>query len=114
MVDTNFVRALKVKQASFSVVTYLEIVRGEALLERRKGAALGGFFKSYKLLPLSPSAAQFVGREALRLGRGKTENDLIDFAIAVTTQEYDRTVPTENLKDFSGVKGVRVRSWQDL
>lgn len=128
MVDTNFViaylrgnatalavlRSLKTKQVSFSVVTYLEIVRGEALLERRKGASLGGFFKPYELLPLSPAAAQFVGREALRLGRGKTQNDLNDLAIAATAREYDRTVLTENLEDFKGVSGVRVQSWRDL
>ncbi|NJK45621.1 MAG: type II toxin-antitoxin system VapC family toxin [Pleurocapsa sp. SU_196_0] len=129
VLDTNFVikyfrrdpqavdvlRSLTVPQVSFSIMTYLELVQGEVLAGRtRSSLNLSGFVRPYELLPLSVEAAKYAGREALRLGRGRTHNDMHDLAIGATAREFGRTVLTENVADFAPLSGVRVKNWRDL
>ena len=129
VIDTNFIikyfrgdeQALKVfaslnnTQISISALTYLELATGEALAGRKRfDKDLSTFIKFFELLPLSGSAAMYAGREALRLGRGKTNADMHDLAIGATAREFKRTVLTENVHDFSSMVGVKVKDWREL
>jgi tRNA(fMet)-specific endonuclease VapC len=100
-------------QLHVSAITVGELftwaARRTAGAKRRHG--LVEFLETVKVLDVTSSIAERFGElRADLLDRGQAPPDF-DLFIAATALEYDLTMITHNLRDFSGISGLRIQDW---
>jgi toxin FitB len=84
-----------------SAVTRAELFSGRGVEERRIRRLLGAMIG----VPVDDATAERAGR--LRRATGRR---LPDALIAATALEHRLTLVTRNLRDFEGIRGLKVRS----
>jgi toxin FitB len=78
-------------------------------LKQVEKSFLDNFFKAIPVIPLDYSIAE----KAIEL-RQRKPIALADAIIAATALVYNLTLFTENVKDYTGIKGLKVVSIKDV
>lgn len=110
-------------QVYISVVTYYEVYNGwsyyahstntrERRLARNKLIDFEVFLKENALLNLTSDAVQYAGKiKAERRRKELPFNDDMDYLIAGTALSKGLTLVTRNVKDFSGIRDLKIENW---
>lgn len=96
------------KNLHTSIVSQIEVL-GYHQLNQVEKTFLENFFKAIPVLPLDYTVAQ----KAIEL-RQRKPIGLADSIIAATALTYDLTLFTENIKDYTGIKGLKIMSIKDI
>ena len=96
------------KNLHTSIISQIEVLGYHQLKEVEK-AFLQNFFNSIPILPLN----EIVAAKAIEL-RQRKPLSLADAIIAATVLAYDLTLFTDNIKDYAGIKGLKVMSVKDV
>jgi toxin FitB len=96
------------KDLHTSIVSQIEVL-GYHQLKQVEKSFLDNFFKSIPVIPLDYSVAA----KAIEL-RQRKPIALADAIIAATALTYDLTLFTENVKDYVGIKDLKVVSIKDV
>jgi toxin FitB len=96
------------KDLHTSIVSQIEVL-GYHQLKQVEKSFLDNFFKSIPVIPLDYSVAA----KAIEL-RQRKPIALADAIIAATALTYDLTLFTENIKDYVGIKDLKVVSIKDV
>ena len=96
------------KDLQVSIVAQIEVL-GYHQLKQVEKTFLENFFNAISVIPLN----DLVAAKAIEL-RQRKPISLADSIIAATALIYDLTVFTENVKDYAGVKGLKVQSIKDI
>jgi toxin FitB len=96
------------KDLHTSIVSQIEVL-GYHQLKQVEKSFLDNFFKAIPIIPLDYSVAE----KAIEL-RQRKPIALADAIIAATALTYNLTLFTENVKDYSGIKGLKVVSINDI
>ena len=96
------------KDIHTSIVSQIEVL-GYHQLKQVEKSFLDNFFKSIPVIPLDYSVAE----KAIEL-RQRKPIPLADAIIAATALVYDLTLFTENVKDYAGIKDLKVVSIKDI
>ena len=96
------------KDLQVSIVAQIEVL-GYHQLKQVEKTFLENFFNAIFVIPLN----DLVAAKAIEL-RQRKPISLADSIIAATALIYDLTVFTENVKDYAGVKGLKVQSIKDI
>ena len=91
-----------------SIVTQIEVL-GYHQLKQVEKTFLENFFNKISIIPLD----DMIARKAVEL-RQRKPISLADAIIAATALVYDLTLFTENVKDYTGIKGLKVLSIRDV
>lgn len=102
----NFLASSRSKgRVAFSVVNMMEVLVGALYARHQRNLEL--IFRGYEVLPITEEdgwqAARIVKAKARSYGVG-----VIDALVAATAIREGLTVATHNLKDFSGIVGLKV------
>lgn len=93
-----------IKTCFISVITIMELyaLSGMSKTEEKK---IDNLIKSFVVIEVTQSIAKQAGK----LARTKTNRrHRADLIIAATALEFSLTIMTQNKKDFSGIKGLKV------
>ena len=96
------------KDLRTSIVSQIEVL-GYHQLKQVEKSFLDNFFKAIPIIPLDYAVAA----KAIEL-RQRKPISLADSIIAATALTYDLTLFTENIKDYTGIKGLKVVSIKDI
>ena len=96
------------KDLQVSIVSQIEVL-GYHQLKQVEKTFLENFFNAIPVIPLN----DLVAVKAIEL-RQRKPISLADSIIAATALIYDLTIFTENVKDYAGVKGLKVQSIKDI
>ena len=96
------------KNLHTSIVSQIEVLGYHQLKEVEK-AFLQNFFNAIPILPLD----EIVAAKAIEL-RQRKPISLADAIIAATALTYDLTLFTDNIKDYAGIKGLKLVSIKDI
>ena len=96
------------KDLQTSIVAQIEVL-GYHQLKQVEKTFIENFFNAISVIPLDESIAT----KAIEL-RQRKSIPLADAIIAATALVYDLTLFTENVKDYSGIKGLKVLSIRDV
>lgn len=96
------------KDLHTSIVSQIEVL-GYHQLKQVEKSFLDNFFKAIPVIPLDYSVSQ----KAIEL-RQRKPIALADAIIAATALTYNLTLFTENVKDYTGIKGLNVVSIKDI
>lgn len=96
------------KNLHTSIVSQIEVLGYHQLKEVEK-KFLQNFFNAIPILPLDDSVAA----KAIEL-RQRKPISLADAIIAATALTYDLTLFTDNIKDYVGIKGLKLVSIKDV
>ena len=96
------------KNLHTSIISQIEVLGYHQLKEVEK-AFLQNFFNSIPILPLN----EIVATKAIEL-RQRKPLSLADAIIAATALAYDLTLFTDNIKDYAGIKGLKLMSIKDV
>ena len=96
------------KNLHTSIVSQIEVLGYHQLKEVEK-RFLQNFFNAIPILPLD----EIVAAKAIEL-RQRKPISLADAIIAATTLTYDLTLFTDNIKDYVGIKGLKLVSIKDI
>jgi toxin FitB len=96
------------KDLKVSIVSQIEVL-GYHQLKQVEKSFLENFFKAISITPLS----DVVAAKAIEL-RQRQPITLGDAIIAATALTYDMPLLTDNIKDYIGIKGLKVLSIKDL
>jgi toxin FitB len=96
------------KNLHTSIVSQIEVL-GYHQLKQVEKSFLDGFFKAIPVIPLDYSIAE----KAIEL-RQRKPIALADAIIAATALTHNLTLFTENVKDYTGIKGLKVVSIKDV
>lgn len=96
------------KDLHTSIISQIEVL-GYHQLKQVEKSFLDNFFKSIPVIPLDYSVAA----KAIEL-RQRKPIALADAIIAATALVYELTLFTENVKDYAGIKGLKVVSIKDI
>ena len=96
------------KNLHTSIISQIEVLGYHQLKEVEK-AFLQNFFNSIPILPLN----EIVAAKAIEL-RQRKPLSLADAIIAATALAYDLTLFTDNIKDYAGIKGLKLMSVKDV
>ena len=88
----------------YSVVTRAELFAGRGTEE----AVVGHLLAPFREMPVDRTVAERAGR----LRRGSTIR-MADALIAATAVEHGLTLMTRNVRDFEGIRGLRLRAVPD-
>jgi toxin FitB len=99
----NYLRANE-KDLKVSIITQIEVL-GYDQLKRVEKTFLENFFNAISVFPVDEKIAL----KAIQL-RQRKPISLGDAIIAATALTYDLTLFTENVKDYAGIKGLKVVS----
>jgi toxin FitB len=103
----NYLRSNE-KNLHTSIVSQIEVL-GYHQLKQVEKSFLDNFFKSIPVISLDYSVAA----KAIELRQPKPIA-LADAIIAATALTYDLTLFTENVKDYAGIKDLKVVSIKDV
>jgi toxin FitB len=93
---------------SATYVSQIEVL-GYHQLKQVEKTFLENFFNAIDILPLNG----VVALKAIEL-RQRKPISLADSVLAATALTYDLTLFTENIKDYTGIKGLKIRSIKDI
>ena len=96
------------KNLHTSIVSQIEVLGYHQLKEVEK-KFLQNFFNAIPILPLN----DIVAAKAIEL-RQRKPISLADAIIAATALTYDLTLFTDNIKDYAGIKGLKLVSIKDI
>ncbi len=96
------------KDLHTSIISQIEVL-GYHQLKQVEKTFLENFFNAISILPLD----DVVAAKAIEL-RQRKPLSLPDATIAATALIYDQTLFTENVKDYAGIKGLKVFSIKDI
>ena len=96
------------KNLHTSIVSQIEVLGYHQLKEVEK-RFLQNFFNAIPILPLD----EIVAAKAIEL-RQRKPISLADAIIAATALTYDLTLFTDNIKDYAGIKGLKLVSIKDI
>lgn len=96
------------KDLHTSIISQIEVL-GYHQLKQVEKSFLDNFFKAIPVIPLDYS----VSKKAIEL-RQRKPIALADAIIAATALTYNLTLFTENVKDYTGIKGLKVVSIKDI
>ena len=96
------------KKLHTSIISQIEVLGYHQLKEVEK-AFLQNFFNSIPILPLN----EIVAAKAIEL-RQRKPLSLADAIIAATALTYDLTLFTDNIKDYAGIKDLKLVSIKDV
>lgn len=96
------------KNLHTSIVSQIEVLGYHQLKEVEK-KFLQNFFNAIPILPLN----DIVAAKAIEL-RQRKPISLADAIIAATALTYDLTLFTDNIKDYVGIKGLKLVSIKDV
>jgi toxin FitB len=96
------------KDLHTSIVSQIEVL-GYHQLRQIEKTFLENFFKSVPIIPLDFAVAA----KAIEL-RQRKPIALADAILAATALLYDLTLFTENVKDYAGIKGLKIVSIKDV
>lgn len=65
----------------------------------------------YPVLPFDQAVAETYGRLVAELHKAGRPKPVVDLMIAATAHHHNLTIATLNIKDFSGIPGVKVENW---
>jgi toxin FitB len=99
----NYLRANE-KDLKVSIVSQIEVL-GYDQLKQVERTFLENFFNAISIFPVDEKIAL----KAIQL-RQRKPISLGDAIIAATALTYDLTLLTENVKDYAGIKGLKVVS----
>jgi tRNA(fMet)-specific endonuclease VapC len=96
-----------------STVTVSELSFGVENSRFRKAnlAALDAFLLDFRVIPFDESAAREAGRVRAELERKGQRIGALDTLIAAHAKSLGLPVVTNNVADFSRVKGLKVENW---
>jgi toxin FitB len=96
------------KDLHTSIVSQVEVL-GYHQLKQVEKTFLENFFKSVPIIPLDYAVAA----KAIEL-RQRKHIGLADAILAATAMLYDLTLFTENVKDYTGIKDLKIVSIKDV
>ena len=96
------------KNLHTSIVSQIEVLGYHQLKEVEK-KFLQNFFNAIPILPLN----DIVAAKAIEL-RQRKPISLADAIIAATALTHDLTLFTDNIKDYAGIKGLKLVSIKDV
>ncbi len=110
---TRLLEDLTGEGISISIVTYMEAFQGT----EREGdpevsqARLDVFLEAAPVIAFSPEVARRCARlrEALRREKQRVRARALDLMVAATALEYDLTLVTRNLDDYSDIPDLKLR-----
>ncbi len=95
------------KDLQTSIVSQIEVL-GYHQLQQVERTFLENFFNAIPIIPLNDAVAT----KAIEL-RQRKPISLADAIIAATALTYDLTLFTDNIKDYTGIKGLKILSLKD-
>lgn len=95
------------KDLQTSIVSKIEVL-GYHQLKQVEKTFLENFFNAIPVIPLN----DVVAAKAIEL-RQRKPISLADAIIAATALTYDLTLFTDNIKDYAGIKGLKIQSVED-
>jgi predicted nucleic acid-binding protein len=101
---------LRTKETSLkvSILSQIEVLGYDQLRQVEK-LFLEKFFDAIEVLPINEKIAQ----KAIQI-RQRKPIALADTIIAATALHYDLPLLTENVKDYTGIKGLKIFSVKDV
>lgn len=96
------------KDLHTSVIAQIEVL-GYHQLKQVEKTFLENFFNTIPIIPLNDAIAL----KAIEL-RQRKPISLADSILAATALTYDLTLFTENVKDYSSIKGLKIQSIKDV
>lgn len=96
------------KNLHTSIVSQIEVL-GYHQLNQVEKTFLQNFFNAIPILPLN----EIIAEKAIEL-RQRKPLSLADAIIAATALTYDLTLFTDNIKDYSAIKGLKLVSIKDV
>lgn len=103
----NYLRTNE-KDLHTSVIAQIEVL-GYHQLKQVEKTFLENFFNTIPIIPLNDAIAL----KAIEL-RQRKPISLADSILAATALTYDLTLFTENVKDYSSIKGLKIQSIKDV
>lgn len=103
----NYLRTNE-KDLHTSVIAQIEVL-GYHQLKQVEKTFLENFFNTIPIIPLNDAIAL----KAIEL-RQRKPISLADSILAATALTYDLTLFTENIKDYSSIKGLKLQSIKDV
>ena len=95
------------KDLQTSIVSKIEVL-GYHQLKQVETTFLENFFNAIPVIPLN----DVVEAKVIEL-RQRKPISLADAIIAATALTYDLTLFTDNIKDYAGIKGLKIQSVED-
>jgi tRNA(fMet)-specific endonuclease VapC len=111
----SHLQRLKPGDVGMSIVTYLELVYGAHKSERMESnlARIEQFRGLIPVQSLDEGAAEHYGRLRTELERTGTPIGAYDLLIAAHALSLRLTLVTNNLREFSRVKGLPLENWAE-
>jgi len=108
-------REIDIASVAVSSITTAELQYGVAKSARpeQNGLALAAFLAPLEVAAFDDAAAAAYGVVRARLERAGTPIGSLDMLIAAHALALDRTVVTNNTREFGRVSGLRVADWVD-
>ena len=110
LVDVKLISYLRKNEKDLhtSIISQIEVL-GYHQLKQVEKTFLENFFNAISILPLD----DIVAAKAIEFRQHKPLS-LPDATIAATALIYNQTLFTENVKDYAGIKGLKVLSIKDI
>ena len=97
---------------ALSVITALELEVGAVRASaHRYGTLIGEFLGAFDVLPLDATVREVYARERVALERAGQMIGPLDMLIAAHALALDATLVTNNLREFSRIKGLKLENW---
>jgi tRNA(fMet)-specific endonuclease VapC len=102
-------------QVGISSITLLELAYGieKSQYKEKNEAALTKFISSLVIPTFDEAAAFCYGRIRATLEKSRTPINLMDLLIAAHAKSRNLTLVTNNTKEFSRIKELRLENWVD-
>lgn len=106
-------RETDIERVSVSAITVAELQYGVAKSARpeQNALALGALLAPLRVEPFDDTAATVYGAVRAGLERAGTPIGSLDLLIAAHALALDRTLVTNNAREFERVAGLRVENW---
>jgi tRNA(fMet)-specific endonuclease VapC len=108
-------RSVDIGRVSISSITVAELQYGVAKSARREqnALALGTLLAPIRVEPFDDAAGEVYGTVRAELERAGTPIGSLDMLIAAHAVALDRTIVTNDARDFRRVHGLRVENWAE-
>jgi predicted nucleic acid-binding protein len=105
--------ALNEESICISAVVHAELMQGLMARDSKKFWARykALLAKQYTILPFDSAVAETYSRLVVELQKAGKPKPIADLMITATARHHHLTIATLNIKDFSGIPGVKVEYW---
>lgn len=105
--------ALNEESICISAVVHAELMQGLLARDSKKFWARyqSLLANQYPVLPFDRAVAETYSRLVFELQKVGQPKPMSDLMIAATARHHNLTIATLNIKDFSGIPGVKVEDW---